>query len=63
MPTLPFLRLENNAGKRKEKQSREVGHPEEKWREGEKQFPVADRFQFIIVDFGLKPSFQPSSQA
>ena len=48
--------------RRKEKQDVcEVGSMETKWREMErKPFPVADRFQCIIVDLGLKPSFQPS---
>lgn len=47
--------------RREEKQDGEVGSMEAKWREMErKQLPVADRFQCIIVDLGLKPSFQPS---
>lgn len=60
---LPFLGLGNNTGRRKEKPQNEVRSSETRWREGGKHFPVADRFQFITVDFGLKPSFQPSRQA
>lgn len=60
---LPFFGLGNNTGRRKEKPQNEVHSSETRWREGEKHFPVADRFQFITVDFGLKPSFQPSRQA
>lgn len=60
---LPFLQFGNHMRRRKEKPQDEVRSSETKWREGEKHFPVADRFQFITVDFGLKPSFQPSRQA
>lgn len=63
VPALAFLRLENNMRRRKEKQSGEEGSSETTQREGEKQLPVAKRFQVIIVDFGLKPSFQPCTQA
>ena len=63
-PPFSSLKLGDSVGRRKEKQNGEVGSSEAKWREVEgKQFPVADRCQFIIVDFGLKPSFQPSRQA
>lgn len=57
------LSLGDNVERRKEKPGREVGSSEATWREGGKQLPVVDRFQFIIVDLGLKPSFQPSRQA
>lgn len=63
VPALAFLRLKNNMGRRKEKQSGEEGSPETTQREGEKQLPVAKRFQVIIADFGLKPSFQPCTRA
>lgn len=61
--TLLFFRLENSVIKRKEKKSHKVSSYETKRREGDKQFPVASTFQYISVDFGLKPSFQPSRQA
>lgn len=56
-------RLGNDMSRRREKPPSEVDGSEARWREGEKQFPVADGFRFIIVDFGLKPSLQPSRQA
>lgn len=61
--SLLFFRLENSVIRRKEKKSHKVSSYETKRREGDKQFPVASTFQCISVDFGLKPSFQPSRQA